>query len=178
MYGSRIVTGLAVVLTGIALLFAVLALVYNLVFVTAAVVFGLSAYFVWYHASGRLARRLYRGVEARAETGRADNVGAGPRADWEVSREREAGSKAGREAWDAAGREWHKGGGQPGRGQTATHRQSERAAYAALDLSPGADERAVRAAYRRKVKEVHPDQPDGDEDRFKEVQAAYERLSD
>lgn len=157
MYESRIVTGLAVALGGITVLFGVLSLAYNLVFLAAAGVFGLSAYFVWYHASGRLARRLYRGVEEQAEPG-GGGFGAGPQADWEPPRDGRSGPR--------------------GRRQPTTGGPTAREAYDALDLSPEADEGAVRAAYRQKVKEVHPDQPGGDEERFKEVQAAYERLTD
>jgi curved DNA-binding protein CbpA len=36
----------------------------------------------------------------------------------------------------------------------------------------------VRAAYRDRVKEVHPDTDAGDEEAFKSVTAAYERLTD
>lgn len=180
MYESRIVTGLAVALGGITVLFGVLSLAYNLVFLAAAGVFGLSAYFVWYHASGRLARRLYRGVEDRAEPG-GGGFGAGPRADWEPPRDGRsveglggrARSESGRTTAGRAGRS-----GPEGRRRRSTGGPTARQAYDALDLSPDADEGAVRAAYRQKVKEVHPDQPGGDEERFKEVQAAYERLTD
>jgi curved DNA-binding protein CbpA len=51
-------------------------------------------------------------------------------------------------------------------------------AYRRLDLDPTADEAAVREAYRERVKEVHPDAADGDEETFKRVTAAYERLTD
>ncbi|WP_254839222.1 J domain-containing protein [Natronomonas marina] len=47
------------------------------------------------------------------------------------------------------------------------------AAYDVLGLSSGADEEAVRRAYRRRVKEVHPDQG-GDEEEFQRVQEAYD----
>jgi curved DNA-binding protein CbpA len=47
-----------------------------------------------------------------------------------------------------------------------------------LGVGPDADESAVRRAYRERVKETHPDTEDGDEDAFKRVNAAYERLSD
>ena len=42
-----------------------------------------------------------------------------------------------------------------------------------LGLPHGADEEAVRRAYRRRVKEVHPDQG-GDEEEFQRVQEAYD----
>lgn len=177
MYGSRIVSGLAVVLGGMGALFVVLSVVYNLVFLPVAALFGLSAYFVWYHASGRLARRLYRGVEDRAEPGAQAGFGAGPRADWEPPRDgQRVGASAGsrtRRAGDQTGRY-----GRAGRGRRTPEGLTAQEAYDTLDLEPGADEGTVRDAYRRKVKEVHPDQPGGDEDRFKAVQAAYERLTD
>ena len=47
------------------------------------------------------------------------------------------------------------------------------AAFDVLGLSPGADEAAVRRAYRRRVKEVHPDHG-GDEEEFRRVQEAYD----
>jgi hypothetical protein len=46
------------------------------------------------------------------------------------------------------------------------------AAFAELGIEAGADSEEVRAAYRRRVKEVHPDQG-GDEDEFKRVREAY-----
>jgi DnaJ-class molecular chaperone len=51
-------------------------------------------------------------------------------------------------------------------------------AYRTLGLAPDADEDAVREAYRERVKEVHPDRPSGDEEEFKRVNRAYERLTD
>jgi DnaJ-domain-containing protein 1 len=47
------------------------------------------------------------------------------------------------------------------------------AAYDVLGLPSGADEAAVRRAYRRRVKEVHPDHG-GDEREFQRLQAAYD----
>jgi len=44
-----------------------------------------------------------------------------------------------------------------------------------LGLARGADAAAVRAAYRRKVKEAHPDRG-GSEEAFKRVTEAYEAL--
>jgi curved DNA-binding protein CbpA len=53
---------------------------------------------------------------------------------------------------------------------------SDREAYRVLGLDPGANQRAIRDAYRRKVKDVHPDADGGDEEEFKRVAAAYETL--
>lgn len=47
-----------------------------------------------------------------------------------------------------------------------------------LGVDPGDGEETVRRAYRERVKEVHPDSPDGDPEAFKRVTAAYERLTD
>lgn len=46
------------------------------------------------------------------------------------------------------------------------------AAFEELGLTPGADSDAVRAAYRERVKDVHPDQG-GDSEAFKRVREAY-----
>ena len=51
-------------------------------------------------------------------------------------------------------------------------------AYRTLGIDPGADEATVKQAYREKVKEVHPDTGDGDEETFLAVKDAYERLTD
>lgn len=47
--------------------------------------------------------------------------------------------------------------------------------YEALGLSPSADEREVRRAYRRLLKEHHPDQG-GSRDRFLRINEAYEEI--
>lgn len=44
-----------------------------------------------------------------------------------------------------------------------------------LGLEPGTAPEDVEQAYRERVKEVHPDQG-GDEEAFKRVRKAYERL--
>jgi curved DNA-binding protein CbpA len=47
-----------------------------------------------------------------------------------------------------------------------------------LGVGPDADEAAVRRAYRERAKETHPDTDGGEEDEFKRVNRAYERLTD
>lgn len=49
--------------------------------------------------------------------------------------------------------------------------------YDVLDVSPDADERAVRSAYRDLLKEHHPDQG-GTRERFLRIKRAYERIVD
>jgi curved DNA-binding protein CbpA len=45
-----------------------------------------------------------------------------------------------------------------------------------LGVAPDADEDEIRRAYRERAKEVHPDAAGGDEEAFKRVTEAYERL--
>lgn len=54
----------------------------------------------------------------------------------------------------------------------ATVSDPVRAAFAVLDVDPDADVAAVKAAYRAKVKEVHPD-AGGDQAAFRRVREAY-----
>jgi len=49
-------------------------------------------------------------------------------------------------------------------------------AYAALGLKPGADASAVERAYKRLIKQHHPDRPGGDSKRAAEINRAYREL--
>ena len=50
--------------------------------------------------------------------------------------------------------------------------------YDALDVATDADYAALKASYRRRSLELHPDRPDGDAAAFQRVQAAWETLRD
>src|SRR5213593_4316651 len=53
--------------------------------------------------------------------------------------------------------------------------------YAALGVAPDADEQAIKQAYRKLARQYHPDVNPGDtqaEERFKEINEAYQALSD
>jgi len=50
--------------------------------------------------------------------------------------------------------------------------------YESLGVSKNATQDEIKKAYRKLVREVHPDANPGNEDRFKEVQGAYDVLSD
>jgi hypothetical protein len=196
VYGSRIVTGLAYVLAALTVLFAIYGVIFNPVFFAVAAVFGAAACFVWYHASGRFAQRVYQGVESQAQptAGATQGAGAGPREEWVPPRDgqgtREAAGEPGREGGGPGGPRGRVGGGarRAGtgpRGRTErtrsappTDRITAREAYDRLGLEQDADADAVKSAYRERVKEVHPDTDGGDEDEFKRVKTAYERLND
>lgn len=55
---------------------------------------------------------------------------------------------------------------------------TEKTDRALLGVGPDASESEIKDAYRDKVKTVNPDKPDGDAELFKQVQAAYERLTE
>src|SRR3954453_18594703 len=53
--------------------------------------------------------------------------------------------------------------------------------YAALGVAPDADDKTIKQAYRKLARQYHPDVNPGDkqsEDRFKEINEAYQALSD
>ena len=50
--------------------------------------------------------------------------------------------------------------------------------YESLGVSKNATQDEIKKAYRKLVREVHPDTNPGNEERFKEVQGAYDVLSD
>ncbi|MDS0283451.1 J domain-containing protein [Haloarcula onubensis] len=181
---------------GIAVVFGVLTAVLTAVGILAspavlflALMFGASTYLMYYHLSGRMAASVYERVERRAATDgrgarRTDGrggFGAGPREEWEPPRDGRARRTAERVRQARARRQQARGGRQQTRGRQRVQRSSgptPAEAYDRLDLSPGADESAVKQAYRERVKEVHPDTDSGSEREFKRVQAAYETLTD
>ncbi|MEP7130549.1 MAG: J domain-containing protein [Sphingomicrobium sp.] len=52
----------------------------------------------------------------------------------------------------------------------------DESAYSALGLEPGADTTAIERAYKRLIKQHHPDRPGGDSDRAAEINWAYSEL--
>ncbi|MFC7028588.1 J domain-containing protein [Halomicroarcula sp. GCM10025324] len=182
MQYERLITGIAAVFAVMTVALTAVGLFANPAVLFLAAMFAASTYFMYYHLSGKMAASVYERVERQAATGTRRTArggfGAGPRDDWRPPRDgqRAAGERGGNRRQRRQRR----------RSRTGQQRQrvqrsrgpSTAEAYQRLDLDPSADQRAVKQAYREKVKEVHPDTETGSETEFKRVKAAYERLTD
>ncbi len=168
MSGDRIVQGLTAAFGGMSIVLVLVGIATNPAVLLLAAVFAAVTGILYYQASGRLARRVYRRVERQAavdggpRAGRG-GFGAGPREEWRGPR-----------SGPGSGRSRTRGS----RRRPAPDDRSRQEAYATLGLDPGADQTAIRDAYRDRIKEVHPDAEGGDEVAFREVREAYERLSE
>lgn len=180
MNRDPLLLGLSAVFAGIAVLMTVLAFTSSLFLLVVALPFGIMSYILWEHATGRLARRARR-ADARAGGGVA--AGRGPRASrsrfGREARQRARAERARRGA-GTGGRVGGTGdrvGGTRGGSGLRTERtdMSTAEAYRELDVSPSASQADVKQAYRKQVKEVHPDSG-GDEEAFKRVNRAYDAL--
>lgn len=178
---SPLVIGLAAVFAGMTVMLVVLAAVFrDAVVAFLALPFAAATYLFWYHASGRIregiherARRQRAQREAR-ERGERGGFGAGPRFGGGPRSRTARQARAGQQTRGQQAR----AGGRTAQGQRVDpNALSRREAYRTLGLEQGADEAAVKRAYREKVKDVHPDRG-GDEETFKRVTQAYERLTD
>ncbi|WP_323675434.1 J domain-containing protein [Halorubellus sp. PRR65] len=189
MRDSPLLFGLASVFAGLTTMLTVVAIVTKEAFVLAiALPFAATGYFMWYQATGRMRERVAEGVNAGGSrfAGRKAREGAqrgrsrfAREARRRINRERRREARAGGRRARASATAGGRGGAR--RGGPRVERQdgpSAEEAYRRLGLDPTADEDAVREAYRERVKEVHPDTADGDEEAFKRVTAAYERLTD
>ena len=182
MTNRAIVVGMAATFIGLTALLLVAGIVVSPVLLPVAVPFAAVAYFLWYHASGRLRDRVRR--EA-AQAGPGERARARQRAraaEHRRSAYRAAGATDGgfgrgaagsaREGWSEAGTRT----GDPRDRAPSTGGMSEREAYETLGLDRSADSETVRSAYRERAKRLHPDGEDGDEAAFKELNEAYELL--
>jgi DnaJ-domain-containing protein 1 len=185
---QRLVLALAAVFAGMTVLMVVLAAAFrDPVPLFVALPFAAATYFFWYHATGRVATGIYERVERQARANSNANAstdggrggfGAGPREDWtppggadrwERVRGASRTARGGRRAYDGRGRT-----SAPNAGSGPSAAEARRV----LGVEADADESAVRRAYRERAKETHPDTEGGDEDEFKRVNRAYERLTD
>ncbi len=187
---------MAATFVGLTALLVVAGVVVNPVLLAVAIPFGAAAYLMWFHASGRLRERVRREADrigptererarqrARAAENRRDayrSAGTGAAGSGRST----AGERAGR-AGTGASRGGFGAGPRDGRGSRdprdrapSPRGMSEREAYATLDLDPSADGETVRSTYRERAKRLHPDAAEGDEEAFKELNRAYEVLTD
>jgi hypothetical protein len=188
---DRLVTGLAAAFALMTFVLGAAGIAYSPALLILALVFGTVTYLLYYQASGRMVDRIYRGVERRAATqdrdGGRGGFGAGPREEWTPPRDQQR-----QEGRRQTSRERVRQARERVRGRRTRQRQQRQRANPVqqqsgpsvgqaariLGVEPGADERTVKKAYRERIKEVHPDADDGDEEEFKRVQKAYERLTD
>jgi hypothetical protein len=164
--GDGLVVGLAAVFAGTTVLLAVLAFAYQPFLLLFAVPFGIATYFLWYHASGGLTDRVRR-TATRGRRRRANAAAEGPRGFEGVG--------PGRGTADSRATRGRNGSRRP---RQDPNEPTMAEAYRTLGVDPGADEDAVRAAYRERAKSTHPDTESGDEETFKRVNRAYERLTE
>lgn len=158
-----LVWGLAAVFGASSLVFGVLAVVYSPVALSVAVPFAVAAGVFYYHASGRLRARASRRARGRrADDGRTRG------------RTASTGPRGGRGGRNRQSRGRRTAGGQRYAGGVADDRPRPED-YRVLDLEPGASQDEVKAAYRKKARELHPDRG-GDTDAFSRVNEAYQRL--
>jgi DnaJ-domain-containing protein 1 len=203
---SPLLFGLASVFAGLTTMLAVVAIVTREVVVLAiALPFAATGYFMWYQATGRMRERVAQRTTGDADPGRFTERKAREGTQRGVGAER-ARSRFAREARERVERERRRraagagatatgdggrrtvggGGGARARGRRRTRRggvepadePSLAEARDVLDVDADATQERVREAYRERVKEVHPDTADGDEEAFKRVAAAYDRLSE
>jgi hypothetical protein len=169
---DRLLLGLAAVFAGVTVVLTVSALAYQPFLLFLSLPFAATTYLMWSHATGRLAERTRRRAR-RASTGERRS-GPGAPGGFGATARGTAGPGSGSGPGPGPG----PGGRRAGVGAPRDTGQTRREAYETLGLDPDADDDAVRRAYRAKVKEVHPDTEDGDEDAFKRVNRAYETLTD
>jgi len=179
---DQLVLGLAAVFLGLTAFLVVVGLAVNPLLLLLALPFGGVAYLMWYRATGRLGARFDGTAGARAR--RTARARGGERVrDGERARTRpgaDAGRRRARARPGPGGRggRTRGAGGWTDRAPRGDDRPSAREAARTLGVSPDASEAELKHAYRRKVKEAHPDADGGTEEAFKRVTRAYDRLSD
>jgi hypothetical protein len=197
---NRLVFGLAAVFAGLTAVLLIGALAEQPFLIAVALPFAATTYLLWSHATGRLTKRARRREAAQNRVD--DGLGAGrggfgdrvreqfgERTATNRGRKQAAGAgQSGPQGRDPSGRS-RRAAGRRGAGQQRTRggtrppnaegdRPTPAEARRVLGVSPEADQKTVRKAYRKQVKETHPDTVDGDEESFKRLNKAYERLKE
>ncbi|QZX99931.1 J domain-containing protein [Halobaculum rubrum] len=169
--------GIAAVLAGLTATLAMLTIAYSPFVILATIPTGAAAYFFWYQASGRLKEDM----RSRAAGRRAD-----PRAGEGAPGGKSRFAREARARMGDGGRVGPRGGGGArtrGRGPTGGAAMAGNSgmppgdARRTLGVDADASQSELKAAYRDRVKETHPDSG-GDEAEFKRVNSAYETLKD
>ena len=164
--------GIAAVLAGLTATLAMLGIAYSPFVFIAALPTGAGAYFLWYQASGRMKEDI-RSRAARQRASPGANEGA-PGGNSRFAREARArmgdGGRVGPGGSRARGR-----GPTGGAAMTGNSGMPPGDARRTLGVDADASQSDVKAAYRDRVKETHPDSG-GDEEEFKRVNRAYETL--
>jgi len=174
---ARFLLGLASVLAGTTVLLVVLGAVYNPFIIALAVPFGVGTYMIWADATGRIearARQSHRGRGRRRDE-RRERAQSERRARREGERRRHA--RGHRATSDGGARGSRRDGSNRRRGAPrGDPGPTPEEARRVLGVGRDADAEEIRRAYRERAKDVHPDTAGGDEEAFKRVTEAYDRL--
>jgi len=167
---------LAGVFAVLAALLVVLGLFVTPVAALVALPFAGVALLLWYHATGRLEKRARTRTREAGGQSAAAGARGGRSARARAARERSGNANDQRQR-NANGQRQRtrQRERQRNRPRTDTSGMSVKRARKVLAVETGADEAELRAAYRERVKEVHPDRG-GSEEEFRQVQQAYNRL--
>jgi hypothetical protein len=182
---STLLVAVGAALGGVAVMMGMLAVVYQPVLLFVALPFAGVGYLMWYQGTGRLAARTRRRAErerARQRARRRAGATGDPAGGDDGPRWADAGFRDRHRSRDGP-RGPFRGGARSRAGGTGSRRppgtpdgMSVEEAYRTLEIPPDSAADEVRDAYRDKVKDVHPDTEDGDQESFKEVNEAYETL--
>lgn len=190
MNRSPLIVGLAAVFAGLTALLLAAGAVTGSVFVLfVSLPLGITAGVMWLHGTGRLAARMRarasanRAQQAQAATGFQSGrtgqrtAGSGPFTDGRGPFTGDGGRFAGQRRQATGRRRRTTAGRSQRRRSVAQEGMSTSEAARVLGVEPGADDVAVKRAYREQAKRHHPDVEGGDETTFKRITEAYERLT-
>lgn len=182
---KTIVVGLAATMGGLTAFMVMVGVVFSPFFFLLALPFGGATYVMWHHATGRLDFTRTRGEAAggtRFQEGRNVSVNRATRSDQKRhSPGDQWGPRGPSTEWNRSKAEggWTKRGSKEQNTPRRTGpRLSSQEARRILGVETESSISDLKAVYRRRVKEVHPDTESGSEEAFKRVNRAYEALRD